>query len=273
MGQGIAIALAAAGRPVTLLARSPRPVIHPLTLDARPWAAAVGDASIVLIATPDDAVEAAAQSLAEEGAVQAKHAVLHLSGLLDRAALAPLESTGAALGSFHPLQTISDPRSAPHRLAGAWAGVEGDPRARRAGEEVARMLGMRAVQLQAASKPLYHAAAVIAGNAPAVLAALAERLAQAAGIAPELAASMYLPLIAGAVENLRAAGPAAALTGPVRRGDVDTVRRHLAALPAEAIPIYRLLGLEAVALATLQGLDSGAARALRRLLRPSSPDT
>ena len=87
-----------------------------------------------------DAIEAAAGSLLDRGAVQGGHAVLHLSGLLDRRALAPLERTGAALGSFHPLQTVADPRTAPERLKGAWAGIEGDLRARHAGEELADVL-------------------------------------------------------------------------------------------------------------------------------------
>jgi predicted short-subunit dehydrogenase-like oxidoreductase (DUF2520 family) len=271
MGQGIAIALAAVGGRATLLGRSPRPIPAPLTLATPPWTAVIRDAGVLLIATPDDAIPAAARDVAALDAVRQHQVVLHLSGLLDRTALAALQPTGAALGSFHPLQTVADPASAPRRLAGACAGVEGDARAIEAGERLARLLGMQPVRIAAAAKPLYHAAAVIAGNYPAALASVAERLARAAGIAPELAGRMYLPLIAGAAENLLAVGPGQALTGPVRRGDLETLRRHLAALPPDLLPLYRVLGLEAVQLAAAQGLDHASAAAVRRVLEGPSP--
>jgi predicted short-subunit dehydrogenase-like oxidoreductase (DUF2520 family) len=267
MGQGIAIALAGTGCRVTLLARSPRPAPEPLAVVTPPWSAAIRAASLLVIATPDDAIEAAAHAIAGLEAVGGDHVVLHLSGLLDRRVLAPLSPSQAALGSFHPLQTVSDPRSAPERLVGAFAAVEGDPRAVKAAESVADRLGMHAVRVNATTKPLYHAAAVIAGNAPAVLADVAARLARSAGIAPELAARMYLPLIAGAVENLREATPAAALTGPARRGDLATLRTHLAALPPDVAPLYRVLGLEAVRLASHAGLDEASVAAVRALLQ------
>jgi predicted short-subunit dehydrogenase-like oxidoreductase (DUF2520 family) len=126
-------------------------------------------------------------------------------------------------------------------------------------------------RIAAAAKPLYHAAAVIAGNYPAVLAALAERLARAAGIPPDTAGRMYLPLLAGAAENLLTVGPGKALTGPVRRGDLETLRRHLAALPPDVQPLYRGLGLEAVQLAAAAGLDAASVTAVRRLLESLSP--
>jgi predicted short-subunit dehydrogenase-like oxidoreductase (DUF2520 family) len=271
MGQGIAIALAAAGQRVVLLARRPHPIPPPLTLARGPWREATRDASVILVATPDDAIPDAARLLLDQGAVRASHAVLHLSGLLDRRALAPLEITGAALGSFHPLQTVADPHTAAARLAGAWAGIEGDPAALEAASRLASRLGMHAVRLEPESKPLYHAGAVMLGNYSVALAAVAERLARAAGIAPELAGRIYLPLLAGVVDNLRSMGTAPALTGPVRRGDIGTVRSHLAALPADAISLYRLLALEALGLAREQGLAPAAADPLARLLEGLPP--
>jgi predicted short-subunit dehydrogenase-like oxidoreductase (DUF2520 family) len=269
MGQGIAIALVAAGHPVRVLARSPRPLAPPLTLYPGPWAEATRDVAIIVVATPDDAIEAAAQSLLDHGAVRATHAVLHLSGLRDRRALAQLDQTGAAIGSFHPLQTVVDPRTAPEHLKGAWAGIEGDARALEAGEHLAEWLGLRPVRLEAASKPLYHAAAVLVANYTVSLAGVAERLARLAGVPRDLAGRIYLPLLAGAAENLRSTTTAAALTGPLRRGDLETVRRHLDSLPADVVPLYRLLGLEALALARAEGLDPATADALQALLAGS----
>jgi predicted short-subunit dehydrogenase-like oxidoreductase (DUF2520 family) len=266
MGQGIAIALVEAGQPVRLLARVPGPLSPPLTLHTGPWAEATADAAIVVLATPDDAIEAAAELLLERDAIRPTHAVLHLSGLRDRRALAPLEPTGAALGSFHPLQTVVEPGRAAESLRGAWAGIEGDARALEAGERMAEWLGMRTVRLEARSKPLYHAGAVMAANYTVALASLAQRLARAAGVPAELAGRIYLPLVAGAAENLRNATAATALTGPLRRGDVATVRRHLESLPADVVPLYCLLGLEALTLARAEGLDPATADELERLL-------
>jgi enamine deaminase RidA (YjgF/YER057c/UK114 family) len=193
-----------------------------------------------------------------------------MSGLLDRSALARLEGTGAALGSFHPLQTVVDAASAADRLRGAYAGIEGDERATTAGLALARALGMLPVLLARGSKPLYHAGAVFAANYTTVLAGLAERLATLAGISKETAEHMYAPLFVGAARNLAELGPVAALTGPIRRGDTATVKAHLAAIPPEIKALYQALGRAAVELAEEAGLPEPAERNLRSLLGEGS---
>ena len=123
MGQGLALGLLRTGHRVTLVARRPHPVTPPLALHPGPRAEAVGRAGIVCLAVPDDAITALAGELAAEDSIGADAVVLHLSGLLDRTALAPLAPSGAGLGSFHPLQTIADPADASARFAGAYAGI------------------------------------------------------------------------------------------------------------------------------------------------------
>jgi predicted short-subunit dehydrogenase-like oxidoreductase (DUF2520 family) len=256
MGRGLELALRRAGAEVSLLSRSRRPE------ESR-------RATLLLIATPDDAIAGLAGELARDRAVGAHQVVLHLSGLLDRRVLESLAPSGAGLGSFHPLQTIADPSSAPERLAGSYAGLEGDERALAAGERLASALGMRAVRLAPGTKPAYHAGAVIVSNYTVVLADMAERLAREAGIGAEEAAAMYLPLMGGTVANLEL-GPAAALTGPVRRGDVATVRNHLAVLGKEDGMLYRALGLAALRLAREAGLPAESAAEVERALREGS---
>jgi predicted short-subunit dehydrogenase-like oxidoreductase (DUF2520 family)/enamine deaminase RidA (YjgF/YER057c/UK114 family) len=268
MGQGIASALAERGWHITLVSRTRKPVPPGVEL-AIDGSAALGSARLVLIATPDDVVTSVAERLASAGAIGAQHAVLHMSGLLDRSALAPLASTGAALGSFHPLQTIVDPATAADRLRGAYAGIEGDERAIAAGRELAETLSMVPVTLDAGSKPLYHAGAVFAANYTTVVAQVAERLALSAGIPKDAAARLYVPLLLGAVGNLADLGAVRALTGPIRRGDVDTVQAHLRALPAEFKSLYRILGLAALELALEAGLPASAGRRVRALLEES----
>jgi predicted short-subunit dehydrogenase-like oxidoreductase (DUF2520 family) len=252
MGRGLAVALEGGGHTVRVLGRD------------RPSDAIQG-AQLVLLAVPDDAIEAAAAELARERAIGAEQVVLHLSGLLDRTALEPLTSTGAGLGSFHPLQTVADPATAPELLRGAYAGLEGDERALAAGERLAAWLGMRPVRLAPGAKPAYHAGAVIASNYAVALAAVAERLARRSGVSAADARSLYLPLMRGALANLTL-GPAVALTGPIRRGDEATVRQHLAALPAAERRLYRELGLVTLELAREAGLPEPQAAAIERAL-------
>ena len=265
MGQGLALALGEAGHRITLVSRSSHPVTPPLRLHSGPRESALRDASVVLLAVPDGAITSLAAELAAEGGITPHHVLLHLSGLRDREALGPLAASGAALGSLHPLQTVSDPATAAARFAGAYAGVEGDDRALLAAEGLAASLGMVPVRIPAGAKPAYHAGAAFAANYTTALVGVAERLALAAGITPDVARRLYLPLIRGAAANLEA-GPAAALTGPVRRGDVETVEAHLAALDPEDRKLYLLLAREALRLAREAGLPSKAAHRMARVL-------
>ena len=266
MGQGIALALVRAGARVALVARREHAVTPPLVLHRAGRADAIRRSAIVCLAVPDGGIAPLATELAEEGAIGGESVVLHLSGLLDRRALAPLIPTGAALGSFHPLQTVADPAAGPERLAGAYAGIEGDERALKAGERLAAALRMHTVRLDAAGKAVYHAGAVMAANYTVALAAVAERLAVAAGVPAEAAARIYLPLVRGAAANLEL-GPAVALTGPIRRGDAHTVAAHLAALEEPDRVLYRRLGLEALRLARAGGLDPVLADQVETVLR------
>jgi predicted short-subunit dehydrogenase-like oxidoreductase (DUF2520 family) len=252
MGRGLAAALEHRGQPVRLLGR-----------DRRPDAAR--GVQLVLLAVPDGAVEPLAAELARQRAIEPEQVVLHLSGLLDRGALLPLVPTGAGLGSFHPLQTVAEPATAPDLLRGAYAGLEGDERALAAGEQLAAWLAMRPVRLAPGGKPAYHAGAVIASNYTVALAAVAEGLARRAGVSAGDARALYLPLIRGTLANLEL-GPVAALTGPIRRGDEATVRCHLAALAPAERRLYCDLGLVTLALAREAGLPEPQAAAIERTL-------
>ena len=258
MGRGLATALSEAGEQVVLWSR--REATGAVS-------AAVCGAATVLLAVPDDAITPVAAELASEGAIEAGQVVLHLSGLLDARALHPLGGAGAALGSWHPLQTISEAAIAAERWRGAVAAVEGDPRAVAEARRLSRLLGLEPIGLPAGAKAAYHAGAVIASNYVVALAAMASRVASAAGVPNDLAERMYLPLLLAAAENLAHMSPADALTGPVRRGDLATVRAHLEALAPEDRTLYGRLGLEALALARVAGLEPARAEAMERVLR------
>ena len=266
MGQGLALALLQLGREVTLLGRGPRDALAPFCWPSAQWAATLRASDLILVATPDAAIGAAATSLLATGAIESRHSVLHLSGLLDRTALAVLQPTGAALGSFHPLQTVADSRTAPERLRGAFAGIEGDDRALDAAEALANTLSMRPVRIPSAGKADYHLGATFVANYAASLLALGQSFAERAGIPAALAGELYRPLLGGAAENLVALGPAAALTGAVRRGDIATIEAHLARLGGRERRLYCDLGMIALGLAREAGMAPGAAAAVEALL-------
>lgn len=261
-GLGLAVALTRAGHVVRLHGRRGVPVPPPLVLTwdgPPPW---LGEVEVILLAVRDGAVTTAALDLAGGGQVTAAHTVLHLSGMMDEWVLAPLRPTGAALGCLHPLQAITQPERAPDRLRGALAALTGDARAVEIGAALARSMGMRAVALAGAAKPRYHAAAAIASNYLVVLAAVAERLMTEAGLPQAEARAGIAALMEGTVANVRAEGPAA-LTGPIVRGDLETVRTHLAVLPPDLQNTYRLLGHAALEQAHL---PEETARAMRSIL-------
>jgi predicted short-subunit dehydrogenase-like oxidoreductase (DUF2520 family) len=267
MGQGLALALLRGGCRVALYARTPREVVAgPEPCFGDPAAATAGRDAVIL-AVPDDAVAATAAELRERGAVGSGQVALHLSGGRDRSALQALEGVAAGIGSFWPIQTVPEPGIAPERFAGAYVGLEGDPSAIEMGERLARALGMTPVVIPSEGKIRAHAGAVVAGNYPIVLLALAESLAEEAGIAPALAREVYLPLLRAAVENAAALGTGAALTGPLRRGDVETVRSHLATLGAAERRTYQVLGLGALDLLQRAGVTPPNLAALRKVLR------
>lgn len=257
MGRGLSLALSAKGVACDVWKRN----------SGRPLSQATVPARVVILAVPDDAITPVARALAEERAITAPQAVLHLSGVLGRNALAPLFPTGAALGSFHPLQTVSDPESAAARWRGAYAAVEGDDRAATEADTIARYLGLTTFRIASEAKTRYHAGAVMAGNYSVVLAGMAARLAREAGVPEDLANRIYLPLLAGAVENLGSSGAVKALTGPIKRGDVATVQLHMNTLDPDERQLYVALGLEALALARAGGLDPRLAMAVEAVLR------
>ncbi|MEO6066786.1 MAG: Rossmann-like and DUF2520 domain-containing protein [Gemmatimonadales bacterium] len=257
LGNGLARALEGAGWGVVLLGRN--------VVDE--WRGQLKERPLVVVAVPDDAIADVAAELVRAGAITSAHVVLHTSGACDRTALAPLAGTGAALGSFAPVQTVADPATAAERLRGAYAVIEGDAAAVASGHRLAEALGMHAAEITSAAKVAYHAGAVLVANLGTALFAMAERVAVEGGVPPALAAKLYLPLWQGALTNVEAMGAVGALTGPVRRGDVETVRRHLALLTGTERAAYVALSLEALRLARMAGLASGRARAVELALQ------
>lgn len=248
-------------------------------ITAGPPPASLGEASCVLVTVRDAQLDGALEFLST-APLGVRSVVLHASGSADPVGLGALRLADHPCGTFHPLVALSDPTRAPQMLRGAWIGVDGDDDARRVSERLAAAVGAHVLRIPPGEKPRYHAAAVFASNFPTVLMGLAEELLREVGIAPEIARQALHPLFASAVENMRSGGGAAALTGPIVRGDVDTVERHLRALRAHPDTLDAYRALSHAALRWLRESDAGAGEGrlgqIERLLgatarSPSSP--
>jgi predicted short-subunit dehydrogenase-like oxidoreductase (DUF2520 family) len=226
---------------------------------------------LVLLTVPDDAIETVCGELARAGAFARGAVVAHCSGALSSEVLAPArDRCGAAVGSLHPLQTFADVDAAVAAFPGTHCFIEGDEPA--AGElaALAEAIGGRAVRIAADAKPLYHAAAVLACSHLTCLLDAALVAAGRAGIPGAQAGEALRPLVEATVANVFRTGPAAALTGPIARGDHALVARQVRRLAAEdphLAALYRALGEWAVALALRKGsIDPPAAERLRKAL-------
>ncbi len=230
-------------------------------------------APVIFITVPDDAVEGLARKLARARADWSGRTVFHTSGLLDSSALAPLRSRGARVASLHPVQSFPAKAGGARLFPGIFWGVEGDPEAVRLGKAIVRNLGGRTFSVRADKKPLYHAACSLASNALVALEAAAAALMAEAGAGQKTAAAVLMPLVQGTLQGVKELGPEKALTGPVVRGDVGTVRRHLEALASRPLDdqVYRVLALAAVRLLEQGKRPGPRLRAWKRLLEDRRP--
>jgi predicted short-subunit dehydrogenase-like oxidoreductase (DUF2520 family) len=200
-------------------------------------------ARVVLLAVPDRDVAEAAATLAPGPAV-----VAHVAGSLGLDILRPHER----VASVHPLVSLPDASLGADRLVGAWFAVAGDPVA----SEVVAALGGRAVEVSDEDRTTYHAAAAVAANHLVALLGQVDRLARSVGVPLEA----YLDLARGALDNVAEVGPVAALTGPVARGDRDTVVRHLTAMAQDERAAYALLAEAAQRLVDERGAAASGAK-------------
>lgn len=275
VARALALGFAATGAPVLLWGRDPGKAqaaarqIGDLTgRDACKAAATLGriarDCGVIAIAVSDDAIAGVVAALAAEagigsGALTQAPLVFHVSGGSGAALLAPVRETGAATAAIHPAMTFTgDPAREAARMRGARFAVTGSSAdALRRAHALVAMLGGVPVAIAEEDRALYHAALSHAANHLVTLIAGAARALRACHA--DDPAGLIAPLVQAALDNSLARG-FDALSGPIQRGDAETVRAHLAVLARrcpEVLPAYR-----AMARATLAecGRHEGAAR-------------
>ncbi len=224
----------------------------------------------ILITTPDDLIADVCLTLSSAGALKKDSYMVHMSGALGLDVLDAAREAGARTASIHPLQTFADVKGAVKKIPGSvFAVTVQDDRTRDWAEGLVRKLGGEPVPLAEEDKVLYHLGAVVASNLLVALEHAAELVYQEIGFLGERALKALLPLIEGTVENLRRLGTQRALTGPVARGDIGVLRRHLEVLEEEGreqlMGVYVSLSRYALDLAE-EGLSRSRAEEIAELL-------
>jgi len=214
--------------------------------------------SLCLIAVPDPALAGTAARLRGGGA-----ALVHVSGAHGLDVLGDAARRGHPVGAFHPLRSFPAPLG-PEAFNGVLFGIDASDDALLAElEALGVRLGGWTRRIRGGDRIRYHAAATLAGPLLVALVAQAADVLGEVGFSREEALDALLPFIGGTVDNLRALRLPGALIGPVRRGDPDTVARHVEALHDDAAAAYRALTRTAISLAEEAGLDAATARLLR----------
>lgn len=218
-------------------------------------------AGILWLCVSDDAIRPCARALSRAGNWKGR-VVLHSSGALSSDELAPLKRRGASVASLHPMMTFVP--GVRVRMSEVPFAVEGDREAVRLARRIARDLKARVFPIAKSDKALYHAFGSF--SSPMVIAtlAMAERVAAAAGVPTRLRREVMLPIVKKTLSNYLEASAAKAFSGPIVRGDVNTIRRHLRAL--RRVPGAREIYV-ALARSALRNLPVRKRSAVARILK------
>jgi predicted short-subunit dehydrogenase-like oxidoreductase (DUF2520 family) len=274
VGTALAARLAGRGYPVIAVSSRSR------TSDQRLAQAASGcqifdsnqavadNAELIFITTPDDAIA----SVAAEVNWHPGQSVVHCSGADSVDILQPAREAGAKVGAFHPLQTFASLQQAMENIPGSTFALEAEEPLLGTLKDMAIALEGQWVELKSSDKVLYHAAAVLACNYMVTLTKLATDLWQTFGVPPPKATKALVPLLRGTLHNIETIGIPQCLTGPIARGDVGTINKHLDALKSTAphlVSTYRELGRQTIPIAVAKGkINQSQAQELQNILQP-----
>lgn len=213
-------------------------------------------ADILFITTSDSRIQSVADELAEQESFFPGQVVVHMSGAHSSEILDRAKEFGARVLSVHPLQSFASFDRALHNLPGSIFSIEGDEEARESAIAIVENLGGEYFFIEREAKPLYHAGACVVSNYLATIVDLGVKFLEAAGISRPAATRALLPLIFGTVNNIQSIGVPQALTGPIARGDLSTVVKHLERIEEkvpELLRLYSCLGYDTASVARAKG--------------------
>lgn len=202
-------------------------------------------ADILFITTSDSAIEEVVDSLADYRAFHMGQVIVHMSGAHSSEILDRAKDFGAYVLSVHPLQSFANVERAIENLHGSIFSIEGDREAYDKAVCIVETLGGEYFFIDRKAKPLYHAGACVVSNYLVTLIDFGVKLLEATGIPRQMAFRALLPLINGTINNVENIGIPEALTGPIARGDISTVLKHLDCMQEMApdlLQLYCLLG-------------------------------
>ncbi len=241
------------------------------TIDA---ASAAAKAEIVFITTPDGVIRDVCGKIA--GALKSGVVVVHMSGAHSLDLLDAAKAAGARRAVIHPLQSLASREQGIGNLPGSYFRLEADPEALETARAIVKALGgielvMPAWKQDRESAALYHAGAVAVSNYFVALVDYGLKFYQALGADKKEALRAVLPLIRGTLHNIETLGTPDALTGPISRGDVQTVRDHLDAMQKrtpELVSLYKALARQTVQTARDKGsIDQRKAEELLKIVQ------
>jgi predicted short-subunit dehydrogenase-like oxidoreductase (DUF2520 family) len=228
--------------------------------------AVADNAELVFITTPDDAIAPVVSQIRWHPG----QSVVHCSGADSTAILQPAREAGAQVGAFHPLQTFASAQQAMENIPGSTFALEAEEPLLNILKDMAAALDGHWVELKASDKVLYHAAAVFACNYMVTLVKLATDLWQTFNVPTQKATKALLPLLRGTLNNIDTVGIPQCLTGPIARGDIGTINKHLDALNQTAphlLSTYRELGRQTIPIALAKGrINQEQAQELQAIL-------
>lgn len=218
-----------------------------------PLIADLPHADLTLLTVADQSITAIANILATNPNLKPGAVVMHCSGALTSACLASLHAKQCVVASLHPAMSFKDPQRAVHQFARTPCALEGDPAAVSLITRLFTVIGAEVYPIEPEKKALYHAAAVFAANYPVTILQQAHACFLEAGLSGAQAKLVVDGLLHTVMENVQQVSePKYALTGPIQRGDVTTVRQHLQALTEpKARKLYLRLARETLEMASL----------------------
>ena len=219
-------------------------------------ASALRPADLFLIAVPDEQLVAVGEELAGSGALAPGCIVFQCSGIIGSAEWSGIPARGALAASVHTLKSFADPARSVATFGGTLCGVEGHQDALQVLCPAFETIGARTFPVHPRYKPLYHAATIIVCNYLTALMEMGTQTYQKAGLTRDTALEVMAPLVRGTVENIFRLDTTRALTGPIARGDVSVVEKHLEALQdwkPDFAELYRRLGALALPLSRAKG--------------------
>ena len=227
------------------------------------------NAELLFITVPDERIEPVVQELASSPLSWQNKTVFHCSGFLPSAVLQPLKTKRASTASLHPIQSIPSKETAPSVFQNIYFSLEGEKRAILLGQKIVHDLGSRSIQIKPEDKPCFHAALSISSNFLVVLIDSVLNLLKSAGLSETKAIQILRPLLNGTLRNISNNNVRTALTGPLIRGDRQTVYAHLEALKKfkDLEDLYRHLATMALdKIGKEKALPTKKIKELRRIL-------